>query len=62
LTRRLQVYAPALVAGKTAVFMDTDGNIGDLIVLLNDNGAANFLFLSDPDTEQNNLTHPQHSY
>jgi hypothetical protein len=42
--------------------MDTDGNIGDLIVLLNDNGAANFLFLSDPDTEQNNLTHPQHSY
>jgi len=50
-------FAPS-VAGKTAVFMDTDGNVSDLVVLSNVNGAANFLFLSDVDMGDNNLVAP----
>jgi len=46
------------VAGKTAVFMDTDGNVSDLVVLSNVSGAANFVFISDSDTGQDSLTPP----
>ena len=44
--------------GKIAVFLDTDGNVSDLVTLANINGAANFVFISDLDTGNNNLVAP----